>query len=210
MALVLTMTAIGCVGGGPDDVVPTKSDGAFDLEVVDNEACEAAGHQELVKFFADNDIEVTNEEVDGEYPYCKIEMVWAVSDGGDEKEATLYFDLVVYDSVAKAQQSIDQPEKLLMTAIEFRNNYDGRVESVPDPWEDGFIWSASDSVSIADTEVAVRIANIVVYADFYYPIPRANSCEEEGCVVLPSTLVSWIRDSYLPAREQAVDDLIER
>ncbi len=209
VTLVLTATATGCADEDPDDIVPTKADGAFDLEVVDHEACEAAGYQELIDFFADNDIEVQNEEVNGEYPYCKIEMIWAVSsDGENENEATLHFDLRVFDSIVEAQRVIDEPEKLHMVSHEFREVTDGQVESVPEPWDGGFIWSTLDTSPGAETEVAVRKANIVVYVDFDYATLDAPQCEEEGCVVFPSALVSWIQGTYLPVVEQNVNDLI--
>jgi hypothetical protein len=210
-ALAITITA--CDGADPDGEPPTQED-IVELDLSGGKGCEVAGHQEMIAFVEENSMEVYNETLDEDgADICIIALIWSVTSGGEPEQRTMFsFGLRIFDSVDEAEAAIEAPGRVQLTAPEDRDPSVGVEMEAPSPWEEGFIWSTPDSSVSGQTEVAARTSNIVLWVDFStYPVDSPDRCDGEGerCGVLPSELVEWLHDEYLPAVGARVNDLAE-
>lgn len=207
--------ALGLAACEADDVggdSPAPEGEVLELDLTGPEECSAAGYEELSGFFAENGIEIQAEDLQVEQEaFCSISMNWSAPEDESETEhynSWLRFGIEVYESASEAEETIEIPERVQLSDTELRDSADILSEA-PGPWEDGFIWSRPDSNRAGPTEAAVRIANVVLFVDFeVYRVPDAERCDAEGCV-LPSDLVAWLHDEYLPAVGANVVDLAE-
>jgi hypothetical protein len=192
---------------------PAPEEEVLELDLTGPEECSAAGYEELSGFFAENGIEIQAEDLQVEQEaFCSVSMTWAAPEDESETEyynSWLRFGIEVYDSTSEAAETIEIPERVQLSDTGLRDSADILSEA-PEPWEDGFIWSRPDSNRAGPTEVAARIANVVLFVDFeVYRVPDEERCDAEGCV-LPSDLVAWLHDEYLPAVGANVADLTGR
>lgn len=208
----LTFGLAACEADDVGDNSSAPEEQVLELDLAGPEECSVAGFEELSEFFAENGIEIKEEDLQVEQEaFCSVSMNWAAPK--DESEAEQYnswlrFGIEVYGSVSEAEETIEIPERVQLSATELRDSAD-LLSEVPGPWEDGFIWSRPDANRAGPTEAAARIANVVLFVDFeVYRVPDAERCDAEGCV-LPSDLVAWLHDEYLPAVGANVTDLAE-
>jgi hypothetical protein len=211
---IVLLSATACDDGGLADSASSKEDQAVQPDLSGEDPCDVAGDPELTAFLAENDIELYNEDRDGQAPniQCSFGVVWSATEANDDYRTNVRFGLRIFDSIAEAEKAIDIPGRIQLTSPESRKPEGGLDEHAPGPWEEGFIWSTPDSYELGQTEAAARMANLVLWMDFEsYTVYGPEQCdrERELCGVMPSDLVTWLHDEYLPAVGANVKELID-
>lgn len=216
LVVVLGLALAACDGGGADDEGSSAvEEPAVDGDFFDGEDCGVVGYQEMIDYLSDNVVEVTPDEEESEdSSLCTLDLIWSQAEDGEEDWSVLYFGVRTFDTVSEAEEAIEFPERVSLSSAQLRDDYSAVSlgADAPEPWEEGFIWSTPDSNSRGHTEAAARISNIVAFVRFDYRMLEQDECSGEGarCGVMPSVLVTWLYEEYLPMVGENIEALIEQ